>query len=73
MSRDLRQYNQKTIKRLVIGFILLVFVVGDGLIFLLYGYQAGITGLLCLIGAMIPVSLVVLFLKIAENVANRQE
>jgi len=33
MSRDIRQYMKQTETRLILGFLLLVFLIGDGLIF----------------------------------------
>ena len=70
MSRDLRQYMKQTETRLIMGFLLLVFLIGDGLIFYFYGTGAGIAGLICLAGVMVPVLLVVLFLWIAEKVVK---
>ena len=73
MSRDLRQYTKQTETRLVIGFLVLVFLVGDGLIFYFYGTGAGLMGLICLAGLLVPVLLVVFFLWIAEKVVKRNE
>jgi hypothetical protein len=36
MSRDLRKYIRQTNVRLVVGALVLLFVVGDGLIYLFY-------------------------------------
>ena len=73
MSRDLREYTQKTETRLLVGFLILVFLVGDGLIFYFYGTGAGMVGLFCLLGAMVPVLLVVLFLWITDKVVKNRE
>ncbi len=73
MSRDLRQYTKQTETRLIIGFLLLVFLVGDGLIFYFYGTGAGLMGLICLAGGLVPVLLLVLFLWIAEKVVKSSE
>ena len=70
MSRDIRQYMKQTETRLILGFLLLVFLIGDGLIFYFYGTGAGIAGLTCLAGMMVPVFLIVLFLWIAEKVVQ---
>lgn len=72
VSRDLREYTRSTQLRLVVGFLLVVFLVGDGLIFLFYGKGAGLAGLICLLGILIPVLLVVLFLWIADLAVKRQ-
>ena len=58
MSRDLRKYRRQTTIQLVIAGILLLFVVGGGLIFLIYGPSAGMTSLLCLGVGMIPIALI---------------
>ena len=73
MSRDLRQYMKQTETRLIFGFLLLVFLVGDGLIFYFYGPGAGFMGLVCLGGALVPVLLVVFFLWIAEKVVKSNQ
>ncbi len=70
MSRDIRQYMKQTETRLILGFLVLVFLIGDGLIFYFYGTGAGIAGLICLAGMMVPVFLIVLFLWIAEKVVQ---
>lgn len=72
MSRDLRKYTSSTQTRLVLGFLLLVFLVGDGLIFIFYGRGAGLAGLICLLGVLLPVLLVVLFLRIAERLVKKE-
>ncbi len=71
MSRDLREYTKNTKIRLVIGSLALVFLVGDGLILLFYGKEAGIFGLVCMLGALIPVLLVIIFLVIADKVVKK--
>jgi len=62
MGRDLRQYARQTNVRLVIGFILLLLVVGDGLIYLYYGRGAAIMGLICILGGLTPTILILLVL-----------
>lgn len=57
MGRDLRQFSRQTNKRLIIGFILLLLIVGDGLILLIYGMPAAISGLLCLLAGLAPLAL----------------
>jgi TM2 domain-containing membrane protein YozV len=66
MSRDLRKYARQTNIRLAIGAVLLLFILGDGLIYIFYGGGAALTGILCLLGGMIPVVLVVLILILFE-------
>lgn len=71
MSRDLRRYVRQTNVRLVVGALLLLFLFGDGLIYLIYGPAAALTGFLCLLGGMLPVVLVVLALAILDWIARR--
>ena len=73
MTRDLRAYTKNTRTRLVVGFLILVFLVGDGLIFLFYGKESGLFGLVCILGALIPVLLVILFLSIADRVVKKNK
>ena len=73
VSRDLREYTKNTKTRLVIGFLALVFLVGDGLILLFYGKEAGIFGLVCMLGALVPVLLVIIFLVIADKVVKKNQ
>ena len=72
MSKDLREYARSTQVRLIAGFLLLVFIVGDGLIFIFYGTGAGLAGLICLFGALLPILLVVFFLWVADRVVAKQ-
>ena len=71
MIRDLRKYSRQTNVRLVVGALLLLFLVGDGLIYLIYGAGPALMGLLCLIGGLVPIALVVLILYIMEWIAKR--
>ena len=56
MTRDLRRYARQTNFRLIVGFILFLFIVGDGLIYLIFGRGAALMGLLCLVGVSVPLS-----------------
>jgi hypothetical protein len=69
--RDLRKYARQTNVRLVAGALLLLFVVGDGLIYFTYGPAAAVTGFLCLLGGLAPIGLVALALAIMEWIAKR--
>jgi len=62
MKRDLRKYSRQTTTRLIIGGMLLLFIVGDGLIFIIYGREAGLMGMICLIAGVLPLGLIWLFL-----------
>ena len=62
MTRDLRKYASQTTVQLVVGAILVLFIVGLGLVWYFYGFSAAVMGVLCLVGATIPVGLIWLFL-----------
>jgi hypothetical protein len=70
-GRDLREYTRQTNVRLVIGGILLLFLVGDGLIWWLYGPGAAVMGLMCLFGGLLPIVLIGGILWIMEWVVKR--
>jgi len=58
MTRDLRRYASQTNVRLVLGGVILLFFVGDGLIYIFYGKGAAIMGLLCLALGLLPLLLI---------------
>jgi hypothetical protein len=58
MTRDLRKYASQTTFRVTAGAILLLFVVGVVLIGLIYGLPAALFGLLCLLGAFVPIGMI---------------
>lgn len=71
MKRDLRAYARQTNFRLIIGGILLIFIVGDGLICIIYGREAAIMGLVCLMIGLSPIFLVWLSLTIIGLIVKR--
>jgi hypothetical protein len=73
MSHDLRRYARQTNVRLMAGFILLLFVVGDGLIFWLYGRNAALLGVMCLVVGLLPLLLIWLILVGLEWWVKRGE
>jgi hypothetical protein len=58
LSRDLRKYSKETNLRLLWGAFILLFIVGVGLIWLIYGQGAGGMALLCLLAALVPILLI---------------
>jgi hypothetical protein len=70
VSRDLRKYARQTNIRLLVGFILLLLLVGDGLIYLIYGPGAAVSGLLCILAGLSPLLLIYLVLVIIDRIAN---
>jgi hypothetical protein len=71
MSRDLRKYASQTNVQLIGGALLVLFVIGDGLIYFIYGKSAALMGLLCLLAGLIPVVLVVLVLIFLDWIRKR--
>ncbi len=73
MTRDLRQYARQTNVRLMIGALFLLFVVGDGLIYLIYGRGAALMGLLCLLGGLLPVLLTIGAVALLDHLAKLRD
>jgi hypothetical protein len=71
MKRDLRRYARQTRFRMVVGAIALVLLVGEGLIYLIYGPQAAVTGFICIGAGLVPVVLVIGILKLIEWVVKK--
>lgn len=62
--RDLREYSRQTNVRLALGAFILLFVIGVGLIWLIYGGNAAGMAFTCLLAALFPVILI-LFIFLA--------
>ena len=71
MSRDLRRYARQTNIRLALGGVLLLFLVGDGLIYIFYGRSAAVLGIVCLLLGLALLVLIGLALWIIEWIARR--
>lgn len=71
MTRNLREYARQTSVRLVAGALLLIFLVGLGLIYWLYGLAPALMGLICLLGALVPIGLVWLSMAILDWIVKR--
>jgi len=71
MTRDLRRYARQTHVRLIVGALLLLFIVGDGLIYLIYGKGPALMGLFCLLVGLMPVALTLLVLLLLEWLAKK--
>ena len=67
---DLRRYARQTQTRLIVGGLLLLYLVGDGLVYLIYGPNAAWMGLICLTAGLIPVLLIVGILAVIEGVVT---
>jgi len=73
MSGDMRRYARQTNMRLLVGFILLLFLVGDGLIYWLYGRNAAVVGLICIGALLLPLILIWLILMGLEWIGKKGE
>ena len=71
MSRDLRKYAKDTNVRLAVGAFVLLFVVGIGLIWAIYGPSAAGMGLLCLLAALLPIILILAIFVAMEWIVKR--
>jgi hypothetical protein len=71
MARDLRKYASQTTFRLILGALILLFVVGLGLIWWLYGFRGAVLGFFCLLGALVPLGLILFFIFGLDAVVKR--
>ena len=71
LIRDLRKYARQTDMQLLIGFFILLIVVGLGLIFFLWGAGAAISGLICVGVALLPVLVVLGVLWLLDRLARK--
>ncbi len=71
MKTDLRKYTNQTTFRLIIGGIFLLVVVGDGLIFFIYGPAAALSGILCLGVGLLPILIIMGILWAMEAVVRK--
>jgi hypothetical protein len=58
VKRDLREFAKQTNIRLGIAAFILLFGVGIGLIYFIYGPGAAGIGLLCLLGSLVPIAMI---------------
>jgi uncharacterized SAM-binding protein YcdF (DUF218 family) len=72
MAFDLRKYARQTNLRLVAGFTLILFLIGDGLIWMIYGREAAILGFICLLAGLFPLVLISLVLWAMDWFVKRQ-
>ncbi len=71
-ERDLRRYARTTQIQLIVGGLLILLVVGNGLIRWMYGAAALRMSLLCSFAGLVPVILIVLWLWIVESIVRRE-
>jgi hypothetical protein len=68
VKRDLRDYAKQTDRRLIIGGILLLSIVGGGLIWYFYGAAGWGLGMTCLVAGLAPVVLIVFLFWAIERI-----
>ena len=73
VTRDLRKYATTTNKRLILGGIGLLYLVGGGLIYAFYGREAAISGVICLTLGLAPLVLAWLALNLVGWLAKRAD
>jgi hypothetical protein len=73
MIRDLRKYARQTSVQLFVGFLILLFIVGDGLIYLIYGQSAAIMGLTCVLAGLLPVIVIALIFFLLGWIVERAD
>ena len=69
--KDLREYSKQTNVRLGVGALVLLFVVGVGLIWIIYGGGAAGLGFTCLLAALVPIALILLAFVLIEWILKR--
>jgi len=69
--RDLREYAKQTNVRLALGAFILLFVIGVGLIWIIYGEGAAGMALTCLLAAFVPVILILFVFLAIEWILKR--
>ncbi|NMC52673.1 MAG: hypothetical protein GYA48_03455 [Chloroflexi bacterium] len=74
MPKDLNEYRKETDRRLIIGGLAILFIVGGGLIYAFYGSGAALSGLLCAAFGLFPVlAIVLLFWLLDKFLKNNQK
>lgn len=71
MKRDLRAYARQTNVQMAVAAFVLLYGVGIALIYFIYGPGAALIGLLCLLGALVPVGLICLALYGIDWIVRR--
>jgi hypothetical protein len=69
--KTLVEYSRQTTFRLIVGGILLLFIVGDALIYFIYGSSAAISGVLCLGVGLLPVIIIIGVLWVMEYIVKK--
>jgi len=73
MTKDLRKYARQTNAQLLLGFFILLVLVGVGSIYFIYGREAAVFGLVCIGMALVPAGLVWLVLALMGWAAKKAD
>ena len=68
---DLRKYAHQTNLQLATGFLLILLIVGDGLIYIIWGRDAAVMGIVCILAGLAPVVAVFLILWAMEVIVKK--
>lgn len=71
MTFDPRKHFDQTQLHFVIGFVILLILVGLGLIGIFYGLPSALMGLMCVGFGVIPILGIFLILKIIDKLLNK--
>jgi hypothetical protein len=58
--------------RLIIGGLFILLVVGDGLVWIIYGDEAALLGLLCVGTGLSPILIVLIFFWIIDRIIHHE-
>ena len=71
MSTDLRKHARQTRTRMAVGLLAIILIAGDGLIYLLYGRNPALMGLVCIAAALLPVGVIWLIIALLDWTVKR--
>ena len=72
-ATDLRELGRQTQTRLILGGLALLFIVGGGLIWLIYGRSAAALGIGCMAFGLLPVLAIWAILQVLDWVSRERE
>lgn len=70
-GRDLRAYARSTQLRLILGGLVVLALVGDGMIWIFYGSRPAALGLLCMALGLVPAVLIFVMLSLIDWITRR--
>jgi polyferredoxin len=73
MPIDPKKYNSQTRFRLILWFIILLFTLGLGMVWLIYGKNAALLGFFCLLGMGVPVGLIAIVMFGLDKIVKKNQ